>query len=137
MKVYKVSLFKVNYEGFSDYGKLTYVDKIIVKKKLIGVREILTGYGEIDTINHYVMKDKRLDYYSRKPDKAMKNGYHLVVFAESMVPKNRATEEDINRYVEDYENSNWKKVYDDMKVLSKDKEKVINKKVKDIYGIKK
>ncbi len=129
MKTYNVKLYKVNYDGsVCNHAKLEYVDSIIVKKKLIGVKDILTGYGEIDVVNHYIVRDERLDYASRKPEKALKNGYHLVVFVENMVPKNQATLEDIVQYVDRYEESNWKKIYDEMSALSMEKNKNIKKK---------
>ena len=49
MKAYKVSLYKVNYDGF-EKGKLIYIDSVIVKKQLIGVKELLTGYDKIDLV---------------------------------------------------------------------------------------
>ena len=129
MKAYNAKLYKVNYDGrVCTHAKLEYIDSIIVKKKFIGVKDILTGYGEIDVVNHYIVRNERLDYASRKPDKALKNGYHLVVFVEDLIPNNRVTLEDIVQYVDRYDDSNWKKIYDEMSALSMEKNKTNIKK---------
>ena len=135
MKAYKVSLYKVNYDGF-EKGKLIYIDSVIVKKQLIGVKELLTGYDKIDLVNHIFVKNGRLDYASRKPEKAQKYGYHLVVFVESLVPKNEARIYDLDDYVDHYEQSEWKKVYDNMHIIKKDEKKQLSKRIRSIKNIK-
>ena len=85
MKVYKVSVYKVLYDYYPKYGALSVVDTILVKRKVFGLSEVLTGFDGIDIINKGYLKNGALDFYSRNIMKSEATGYHLVVFAEDLV----------------------------------------------------
>jgi len=137
MKVYKVPVYKVIYDYCVKFGSLQELDTIFVKKKIIGVSEVLTGFNDIDVINKGYLKDGVLDFYSRKVAKAETMGYHLVVFAEDLVQKNLVRPEELDVYFDQYEESNWKKIYENMKILSKDEKKELKRKMNAIYEKKK
>lgn len=144
MKIFRVPVYRVvydNYENFGSlkerYGSLRAIDSILVRKRLMGVTEILTGFCDIDMINRGYLKNGALDFYSRNPVKAEATGYHLVVFAEDLVQKNLVRPEELDAYFSQYENSNWKKVYDSMKILTKEEKKALKQKMYSIYSSKK
>ncbi len=138
MKIYRVPVYKVVYDDHSvKFGSLRAIDSILVKKRFMGVTEILTGFRDIDMINRGYMKDGALDFYSRKIAKAEETGYHLVVFAEDLVQKNLVKPEELDAYFNQYENSNWKKVYESMKILTKEEKKALKQKMYSIYSSKK
>ena len=138
MKIYRVPVYKVVYDDHNvKFGSLRALDSILVKKRLMGATEVLTGFRDIDMINKGYVKDGVLDFYSRKPAKAEATGYHLVVFAEDLVQKNLVRPEELDAYFSQYENSNWKKVYDSMKILTKDEKKALKQKMYSIYSSKK
>ena len=125
-KAYKVPLYEVSYEML-DLGKLNYVDTIIVKKGFSGIKEAMTGYDEIDLIHHYFLQKGHLDYISRKPIKAKEIGHHLVVFMEDLNEGNRIHAEDITDYISRYEESDWNKMYQDLRILTKEEKKDVKK----------
>ena len=88
MKVYRVPVYKVLYDYYPKFGALSVVDTILVKRKVFGLSEVLTGFDGIDIINKGYLKNGALDFYSRNMMKAKATGYHLVVFAEDLVQKN-------------------------------------------------
>ena len=137
MKVYRVPVYRVIYDHYPKYGALSVVDTILVKRKVFGISEVLTGFDGIDIINRGYLKNGVLDYYSRKPVKAEVTGYHLVVFAEDLVQKNLVRPEDLDPYIDQYDSSGWKKVYDDMKILTKKEKKELKQKMYSVYSSKK
>ena len=125
-KAYRVPLYEVGYNN-SSLGKLTFIDYIIVKKNFSTIHEIITDYDEIDIIHHYFLKHGNLDIVSRKPIKAKEIGHHLVVFIEDLIEDNRIREEDIEKYVSEYETSRWNQIYQDLHILTKKEKKDIKK----------
>ncbi|MBQ3306755.1 MAG: hypothetical protein IJG68_01020 [Bacilli bacterium] len=125
-KAYRVPLYEVGYNNLS-LGKLTFIDYIIVKKNFSTIHEIITDYDEIDIIHHYFLKHGNLDFVSRKPIKAKEIGHHLVVFTEDLIEDNRIREEDIEKYVSEYETSRWNQIYQDLHILTKEEKKDIKK----------
>jgi len=136
MKLYKVPLYKVSY-GFPQYGKLVFIDYIIVQKGMATVKEVLTGYSRFTILSTRCIGDGVLDFSFHNSKEVKKFGYHFVVNKSDFVPKNHINVEDLNQYIAGYESSQWKKVYDKTKVQSKEKEKEVKQKVKSIFGSKK
>ena len=114
MKYYKVNLYDVDYSQYEDGQKL-HVEEIIVKEGLVFAKELLTGYkieilpneawnhlGGLDTI----FIDKEL--YEE-------TGHHLVVFEKDFVPENFITAEDIDDYLEAFDNSKYSVIYSEIK----------------------
>ena len=112
MKLYKVPLYQVNYVN-KDIGKLTYIEDIIVKKRMFIVREVVTGYS-IDITNQYRIKDGRLDYYYMHRDMYERDGYHLVIYYEDLDEKHLVKEKELEDYLSNYDNSNWNKIYQEI-----------------------
>ena len=122
MKIYKVSLYKCTYdkEDSNDNVRsleLTYVDEVIVKKRLFKATELITGYNNID-----IRKDDFSDDFITK--RKMPKDNSLMVFEEDFNENNLASIKDLDDCVENYAESNWKKVYEEMN----NKVKVYNKK---------
>ena len=137
MKEYRVPVYKVLYDYYPKFGALSVVDTILVKRKVFGLSEVLTGFDGIDIINKGYLKNGALDFYSRNMMKAKATGYHLVVFAEDLVQKNLVRPEELDAYFDQYDSSEWKKVYDDMKILTKKEKKELRQKMYSIYSSKK
>lgn len=126
-KYYKVSL----YDGNVPFGSFHTVGEIIVKKSLFSVTEILTGY-KLDTIecsapSRYYAYDTKIKLYGHQP----------TVPQDQFVPKNFATPQDIDAYVDNYDSSEWKRIYEEMKLFTTAEKLTIASKVKQISGTKK
>lgn len=134
MKVYKVPLYEVHY-GYPKSGVLVYVDTVLVKEGHFMAKEILTGYSSIDIVSS--LEHGKLDVFAYNRGRVEKYGHHLIVLSKDLVPKNLAVESDIDSYVSGYDDSEWKKVYEEMKILSKKRKQSINQKIKSIYATKK
>ena len=153
MEVYKVPLYRVNYNssvGFN--GQLIYVDDVIIKKTMISigeiindipmVKEILTGYNKIFVVpinaSYY---DRRTNGLGLSPSlfyKSIENveGAHLVVLKKDFIPGNRVLDTDIDSYVNNYDESNWKKIYEEMKVMTRNKKNKVRRKINKVLGTK-
>lgn len=136
MKVYKVPLYKVNYFPLS-YGEVSYVEDVLVKKNIIGVSEILTGYSKIDIISRGSVEKGRLEFFYLKPDRYRNFGYHLFIYSDSLVSKNRAIESEVDDYLSNYDESAWKEIYDNMKIMTSKQKDKVNQKVRTVFGTKK
>ena len=62
-----------------------------------------------------------------RPIKAKEIGHHLVVFTEDLIEDNRIREEDIEKYVSEYETPRWNQIYQDLHILTKKEKKDIKK----------
>ena len=154
MEVYKVPLYKVNYNsavGFN--GQLIYVDDVIIKKSVITigeilndipmVKEILTGYNKIIVVplnaSYYDRKTNGLNLNPNLFNKSIENieGAHLVVLEKDFIPGNRVLDTDIDSYVDNYDKSNWKELYEEMKVMTRDKKNKVRRKINKVLGTRK
>ena len=122
MKIYKVALYKCTYDKEESNDnvhslELTYVDEVIVKKRLFKATELITGYNNID-----IRKGDFSDDFITK--RKMPKDNSLMVFNEDFNENNLASIKDLDDCVENYAESNWKKVYEEMN----NKVKVYNKK---------
>lgn len=136
MKLYKVPLYQVNYT-ILHHGEIEYLEDIIVFKKLFGVKEVLTGYSNIDFINHSLLEDGILKFYFRNEKRFQDTGYHLIVLEDDFTSKRRVSLEELNQYVEEFDHSLWNKIYHDMKVLKKDEKNKIKRRTREIFQSKK
>lgn len=115
MRYYTVDLFDVKYTD--DYrGQTIFVDEVIVKRGLRTVTELLTDQ-EIEILPKKALIGRFGVVAENYHDKEQfrKTGYHLVVLEEDLVPKNLTTSEDIDRYVGQYDGSQYQKVYESIK----------------------
>ena len=118
MKFYRVPLYSVDY-NITSYGKLNYIGDIIVKKKLFGISEVVTGYSYIDLFHKSNVNGGFLQQCYRK--KKTDSEYHLITFYEEFNHENIVLESDINEYISSYDESNWKKIFD---FINKESEKI-------------
>ncbi len=145
MKLYKVDLYKVSYVKSDFSGSRSAIvrslGKVIVKKQLHSVQEVLTGYPKIsivprDGVQKYngssVFQQLDVSYWNRKKD--TKEGAHLFVIAEDLRPQNMVNAEEIGSYVDEYESSHWKKVYEEMKKYTKEEKSKAQQKAKQVMG---
>lgn len=128
-KIYKVRLF----DGFSKAGKNEYelVGDIIVKKNARGVFDVLTGF-KLSVFKEGCIMVKELN-----DDIIKRMGHQPFISQADLVQKNLATPEEIDEYVDGYESSKWKSVYEQMKIFTIADKVVIRERVKSIYKSKK
>ena len=124
-KIYKVRLF----DGFSKNGNNEYelVGDIIVKKNARGVFDVLTGF-KLSVFKEGCIMAKELNDNLIK-----KMGHQPFISQADLVQKNLATPEDIDFYVDGYDTSKWKNIYEQMKIFTIADRVVIRERVKSIY----
>lgn len=102
----------------------------MLRKTSLVLQELLTGYRvsvfqpgciKVDKVNEKVIK---------------KYGHQPFISQEDLVQKNLATPQDIEEYVDGYETSKWKSIYDEMKFFTIAEKVVINARVKELYKSK-
>ncbi len=111
MKAYKVRLYKVR----SDVNFFTPVDRIIVFKKLLSVREAVSGYSNINVVSRELVQVRprpmiKKDFYPLP--RKIPNGESLFIIQEEMGPYNLVKPEEMDSYVDSYESSEFKKLHD-------------------------
>ena len=123
MKVYNVNVYSECFLTPYTIEHVSLVDKIIVKKSIFGLREIITGkkINIIDSMEYSLITN----YSDLK-----KYGCALGVQRKDLVNKNLATMDELNNYLNKFENSDIKKKFDKMKVLPKEEFKKVMEKVK-------
>lgn len=126
---YKVRLFDGKIvSGNKDYEL---VGNIIVKKSRLGYFDLLTGY-KVDIVKIGCIKSSEV-----KVSKVEKLGHFPFIAEEDIVQKNLATPVDIDVYVDGFDDSKWKSIYDEMKFLTLAEKAVINKRTKTLFKSKK
>lgn len=126
MKVYKVNVYSVGH-SIGSLGELNYLDTILVRKDFFGVDEIITKVlmKEWEEKEENTLVPSHMDF-----DMYNKYGYVLAIRKKDLQPKNLATMDDLDKYLNSFSESKFKKVIDDMKILSDKECKMVNKKVK-------
>jgi len=142
MNLFKTDLYRVYYfnNEVSNEKKavIIHIDKVIVKKNLLSVKELLTGYSKIDVVPQSGIKNIRIfDGLKEKYWKPSKEGGHLFVVAETLSSENLATQEDIDDYVDSYDSSKWKKTYEGIKMMSRQDKAKAHHKARQVMGTKK
>lgn len=128
-KIYKVRLFDGKIvENNKDYELVGY---IIVKKSNLGVEDLLTGYK----LN--VLKPGYLKVNSLNQRFIEQYGHQPFISQEDLVHKNLATPRDIDEYVEEFDESMWKKIYDEMKFFTLAEKAVISVRSRQLYKSRK
>ena len=131
MRIYKVPLYSVSYD-INNYGRLDIVDSIIVKTKLVGVSEVLTGFSDITVVSRDCICDNKLDKKYLSVDRHKKKGYHFIIHGEDLNLENSVFVKDIDLYVESYSSSKWKEEYERIKQFSESNKKA-RQRVKEIF----
>lgn len=123
MNLYKVRVYNIGNEN--NLGNDILLDKIIVKKEIIGVEEILTNWP-IRTVTLDTIGKKHPRSYLR-PYAYKEFGYDLAIIKEDLKPENIANKKDIDEYINKFKNKTIKRVFDQMKVTNDLEEKVLEK----------
>lgn len=113
-KYYSVNVYDVKYDhcyGAPLAGALELIDSIIVKKGLLHAEELLTKHP-IDIVPTHAIEGNKLRNEFWDEPKFQKCGHHLIISKGSLRPYNIVTDCDINSYIDKYEQSNFKNVYD-------------------------
>ena len=117
MKIYRTHIFSIGYD--KNLGKDKYVGEILVKKTLLGIEELKTGWpiriASIDEINC-----KHSESFMR--GQAYKEfGYDLVAIKEDLEEYNLVDEEiRIENYLLNFSDSNVGKIFKKMKIISEE-----------------
>ena len=114
--------------GQKDYEQIC---PIIVKKTSYGVMELLTGY-RLSVFPTLYLHSSQVN-----EKKIHKCGHHPFISKQQLVQRNLATPEDIEQYVDEYEDSQWKKIYDELKIFTIAQKVVIKQRTKTLYKSKK
>ena len=126
-KIYKVTL----YDGTTISGKseFRHIESIIVRQTSSSINELLTGY--------------RLSVFSEKRPQISINermikryGHQPAIKLEEILPKNLATSQDIDEYVDNYETSMWQKICNEMKLFTIAQKVEIDEKAKRLFKSK-
>lgn len=129
VRVYKVRLFDgIFKEGNKDYDL---VGSILVKRTPMGYVDVLTGF------KLSVFKEGCIKVNELNEDIIKRMGHQPFILREELVQKNLATPDDIEEYVNQYEDSKWKSIYEQMKMFSIAEKVVISTRLKTIYKSKK
>ena len=129
VRVYKVRLYDgVFKEGNKDYDL---VGSILVKRTPMGYVDVLTGF-KLSVFKESCIKVNELNENIIK-----RMGHQPFILLEELVQKNLATPDDIDEYVNQYEDSKWKSIYEQMKMFSIAEKVVISNRLKTIYKSKK
>ena len=128
-KFYKVKL----YDGFTKNGNYDYelVGEIIIKKTPRGVFDLLTGF-KLSVFKEGCIMVKELNN-----DVIKRMGHQPFISETDLVQKNLATPEEIDAYVDGYDESKWKSIYEQMKIFTLAQKTVIKQRTKSLYKSKK
>lgn len=117
-KCYKVSVYSVDHKD--NMGKIEYVDKIIVKKNPFDVEEIVTGeHIKIEWDLDKVMESNNILPSILNTRFFEQRGYVFVVQKEDLKEINLANKGDMDRYVDSFNDSDYKKFIDRAKTKNK------------------
>lgn len=140
-KYYKVNLYKVDKVGGC-------IIQIVNMYKPIKVDEIIVEYNsfsgkciEIMTkLNINIYKDscieegKLVEKYHCYSD-LYNYGFQLFTLLDDYVEKNRINEKELDSYVDSFDKSKYKEVYDQLKILTNKEKRNIKNKIKGIKGM--
>lgn len=121
MKVYNVNIYLIDHEFFP--GELQHKGHALVKVNMFGAREIATNKRlRICEKNNY---EKNVNYHSYEED-----GYVLGVEKSELVSKHLATPSEVDNYLKKFNNSELKKYFEEIKLLTKEEMKEVKEKIK-------
>lgn len=129
-EAYKVTLYDSVYAN--EKHTFQKVGEVIAVRTPTAIRELLTGYRlgiafDADPVPHQVhIKKGQIREYGHQPTINLKD----------FVQKNRATSEEIDNYIETYDLSEWKRIYEEMKIFSIAQNVEIKAKIKQVFKSK-
>ena len=133
-KYYKVGLYKLCKTG-APVNYIKKVDEIIVDYSpfLEISSEIMTKLCIAVFPNSCMKEEMLLPEFCNRND--LNNyGFQLFTLKGDYIKKNRINEKELDLYIESFENSEYRKIYETMKILSIEEKKNIRQKIKSISG---
>jgi len=140
-KYYKVNLYKIKRPG----GSIIEIDRMYEPKK---VDEIIVEYNSFNGNCTEIMTKLSIDIYPnscieegkliekyRSYDNLYDYGFQLFTLKDDYIKKNIITEQELDLYIESFDKSKYKEVYDQLKILTKTEKRNIKKKIKTIKGM--
>lgn len=124
-RYYKVPVYELQ-EDLVNYNQL---DCIAVTPYHLFAKELLTGYFSIEILTKEMVDDDKLKLIrgNTLETKKKNRGVALFVFKEEFIPKNLVTEQFLDYYVDNFDNSNFNSIY---KKENEKKTKKVNLKIR-------
>ena len=108
-RYYKVPVYELQ-EDLVSYNQLDY---IVVTPYHLFVKELLTGYFSIEILTKEMVNGNKLKLIrgNTLETKKQTRGVALFTFKEEFIPKNLVTEQFLDYYVDNFDNSNFNNIY--------------------------
>ena len=108
-RYYKVPVYELQ-EDLVSYNQLDY---IVVTPYHLFAKELLTGYFSIEILTKEMVNGNRLKLIrgNTLETKKQNRGVALFTFKEEFIPKNLVTEQFLDYYVDNFDNSNFNNIY--------------------------
>lgn len=108
-RYYKVPVYELQ-EDLVSYNQLDY---IVVTPYHLFAKELLTGYFSIEILTKEMVGGNKLKLIrgNTLETKKQTRGVALFTFKEEFIPKNLVTEQFLDYYVDNFDNSNFNNIY--------------------------
>ena len=108
-RYYKVPVYELQ-EDLVSYNQLDY---IVVTPYHLFAKELLTGYYSIEILTKEMVNGNKLKLIrgNTLETKKQTRGVALFTFKEEFIPKNLVTEQFLDYYVDNFDNSNFNNIY--------------------------
>ena len=108
-RYYKVPVYELQ-EDLVSYNQLDY---IVVTPYHLFAKELLTGYFSIEILTKEMVGGNKLKLIrgNTLETKKQNRGVALFTFKEEFIPKNSVTEQFLDYYVDNFDNSNFNNIY--------------------------
>ena len=108
-RYYKVPVYELQ-EDLVSYNQLDY---IVVTPYHLFAKELLTGYFSIEILTKEMVGGNKLKLIrgNTLETKKQNRGVALFTFKEEIIPKNLVTEQFLDYYVDNFDNSNFNNIY--------------------------
>ena len=108
-RYYKVPVYELQ-EDLVSYNQLDY---IVVTPYHLFAKELLTGYFSIEILTKEMVGGNELKLIrgNTLETKKQNRGVALFTFKEEFIPKNLVTEQFLDYYVDNFDNSNFNNIY--------------------------
>ena len=108
-RYYKVPVYELQ-EDLVSYNQLDY---IVVTPYHLFAKELLTGYFSIEILTKEMVGSNKLKLIrgNTLETKKQNRGVALFTFKEEFIPKNLVTEQFLDYYVDNFDNSNFNNIY--------------------------
>ena len=108
-RYYKVPVYELQ-DDLVSYNQLDY---IVVTPYHLFAKELLTGYFSIEILTKEMVNGNKLKLIrgNTLETKKQNRGVALFTFKEEFIPKNLVTEQFLDYYVDNFDNSNFNNIY--------------------------